>query len=344
MFGLVKRTTTKPALTQRWQVSLGDHIIGLAWSPDGSSVAAALTGGPIAIGDGQSGRIRHVLHGHDFGTMSIAWSPQGKLLASAGQDGKVRLWNVGAGKEQAALDGGAAWVERVAWSPQGQYLASAAGRKLRLWTGAGQLVREYANHPSTIADIQWKPDTLEVASAAYGQLALLSPDKPEPFKRFQWKGSMLVLAWSPDGKYIATGDQDSTVHFWITKTGEDLMMSGYPVKVRELSWDHTSRYLATGGGVSPCIWDVSGKGPAGTKPRQLEAHQEKVTALAFQHGGPLLASAGADGLVAVWQPQKSKRPLTTASLASAITQLAWSSDDTRIAVGTESGLVAVHAI
>ena len=81
---------------------------------------------------------------------------------------------------------------------------------------------------------------------------------------------------------LAPGDQDSTVHFWTVKTGTDLMMSGYPTKVKELSWDGSSRYLATGGGPMPCVWDCTGKGPANTAPIQYEAHTDRVTALAFQ--------------------------------------------------------------
>ncbi len=328
----------------RWQASLGDHVIALAWSPDGALLAAAAVGGPITICDGTTGRIKHVLDGHGFGTASLSWSPQGALLASGGQDGKVKLWNATAGKLHRELEGGAAWVERVAWSPSGTLLASAAGRKVRIWNTAGQMVREYGDHPSTVADIQWKPGCLELASAAYGQLALWHPEKAEPARVFKWKGSMLVLAWSPDGKYIATGDQDSTVHFWIDRTGEDLMMAGYPMKVRELAWDHSSRYLATGGGDTPCVWDVSGQGPAGTKPLQFELHKAKVTALAFQHSGSLLASASADGLLGTWQPGRHKKALGQAQHASGLTQLAWSPDDQRLALGTESGNVCVHSL
>jgi WD40 repeat protein len=331
-------------LAQRWQAEIGDHVIALAWSPDGADLAAAGVGGPITLCDGTTGRIRHVLPGHGFGTTALSWSPQGALLASSGQDGKVKLWNVRDASLQHTLDGGSAWVERVAWSPDGALLASAAGRKVRLWNAAGQLVREYGNHPSTVADVQWKPGTQELASASYGQIALFHPDHAEPVRSLKWKGSQLVLAWSPDGKHLATGDQDSTVHFWIMRTGEDLMMSGYPMKVRELAWDHTSRFLATGGGAVPCVWDVSGKGPAGTKPVQLEGHKANVSGLAFQHSGPLLASGGADGQVILWHLSKHKRPLAQLQADSGISQMAWSPDDQRLGVGTESGAVRVYVL
>jgi WD40 repeat protein len=341
MFGVGKTAKPESLFAPRGQAEIGDHVIAVAWSPDGATLAAAVVGGPITLCDGQNSRIKHILPGHGFGTTGLSWSPQGTLLASAGQDGKVRLWNTSTGKESRALDGGASWVERVAWSPSGTLLAAAAGKKVRLWNLAGELVREYGDHPSTVADIQWKPGTLELATAAYGQIALFHPDRAEPVRSLKWKGSQLVLAWSPDGNYIATGDQDSTVHFWVLKTGQDLMMSGYPTKVRELSWDSTSRFLATGGGSMPCVWDVSGKGPARTKPFQLESHEANVTALMFQRAGPLLASARADGLVVIWHPGRVKKPLTQARLRTGITQLSWSPKDDSLAAASEGGEVCI---
>ncbi len=159
------------AFAQRWQTNVGDHVIALAWSPDGNTLAAAAVGGPITLCDGQTGRIRHLLAGHEFGTTALSWSPQGTLLASSGQDGTVRLWNPADGTEDRVLEAGSAWVERVAWSPSGTLIAAAAGKKIRLWNPAGRLVQEFDDHPSTVADIQWKPGTLELASASYGQIA-----------------------------------------------------------------------------------------------------------------------------------------------------------------------------
>ncbi len=343
MFGL-SRGPKPVKLAKRWQAGLDDHVISLDWAPDGKRLACALVGGPVKVLDIVSGGVKHDLPGHGFGTTCVAWSADGAHLASAGQDGKVRLWDLAQNAERVALPGGAAWVERLAWCPVVNLLASAAGKTVRLWDAQGKMVREYPDHPSTVADIAWQPRAEVLASAAYGMLTLWRTDSSEPFRRFEWKGSMLVLAWSPNGQYVATGDQDSTVHFWIVLKGEDLMMSGYPTKVKELSWDSSSRYLATGGGPIPCVWDCSGKGPAGTAPLQLEAHSDRVTALAFQHNAPLLASGGADGLVALWAVGNKNEPMAQEYQPSAVTQLAWSPDDRHLAVGTESGDVTVYAL
>jgi len=343
MFGISKSGKGQQ-LSRLWQAQLDDHIISLSWAPDGKRLACALVGGPVKVLDGASGSIRHDLPGHGFGASCVAWSGDGAHLASAGQDGKIRLWDLAQNAERRALQGGAAWVERLAWCPVVNVLASAAGKKLRLWDVDGKMVREYPDHPATIADIAWQPRAEILSSASYGQLALWRTDSDTPYRRFEWKGSMLAIAWSPDGKYLATGDQDSTVHFWVVKTGQDLMMSGYPAKVRELSWDGASRYLATGGGTMPCVWDCSGKGPADTTPLQLEAHTDRVSALAFQHSGALLASGGQDSLVALWQPAQKQEPLCQEYLPSGITQLDWTRDDRSLAVGTENGAVAVYVL
>lgn len=321
-----------------WRADIEDHVISLKWSLDGNTLAAAGISGPITLFGASDGRARHRLAGHDFGTTALDLNLEGTLLASSGQDGKVRLWDVASGEQRAELEGGAAWVERVTWSTCGNLLASAAGRTIRVWDEARLLLRDYRESRSTVSDIQWKPCELVLASAAYGGTTLWEPDQADAMRHFAWQGSTLALAWSPDGKYLATGDQDSTVHFWITRTGEDLQMWGYPTKVRELAWDRTSRYLATGGSPTVTVWDCSGKRPQGTKPTELRAHEDLVRSLAYQRGGPLLASGGADGLIVVWT-QKSQ--VAAAKLDAAVTQVAWSPDGRRLAASSEQGVIEV---
>jgi WD40 repeat protein len=146
---------------------------------------------------------------------------------------------------------------------------------------------------------------------------------------------------------LAHGNQDSTVHFWYTETAEDLQMSGYATKVRELSWNPTSRYLATGGGPAVCVWDCGGTGPAGSRPQMLDGHGETVTltAVQFQSRGHLLASADDTGRVCVWQPANKKQPLVgTAQGDGEVSVLRWSPDEKLLAVGFSTGSVSVLAV
>jgi WD40 repeat protein len=332
-------------LIRNWSATLPDHVIGVSWSHDGKLVAAAAVSGPIVVFDSNTGAKKFELAGHGFGTTAIAFQPNSHVLASAGQDGKLRLWDMSSGKETAKLEGGAAWVEKLAWSSNGEYLASGAGKKLRLWKPGGEMVREYPSQASTISDIVWRNNSLDLTTACYGQVNVWSPESETPKRVLEHKGSILVVAWSPDGKHVAAGCQDATVHLWIYKSGEDLEMSGYPVKVRELAWDHTSRYLATGGGPIVMIWDFSGKGPAGSEPIQLIAHAEdkSIALLTYQSAGPYLLSGGTDGTLALWHPGKVKRPLAKSNLDGVVTAANWSPSDLRIVAASEQGTVTVFS-
>lgn len=345
-----KLVLKKIKLRSKWQSNIDDHVIALAPAPGKSNwLAAASVSGPIFLFDSERGGMEHSLPGHALGTMALDWHPNGQTLASCGQDGQARLWDAASGAQLVEVDAGAAWVEQVAWLPaqdnsRPPLLATAAGRILRIWNEDGEMLQEFADHSSTIADMQWHAPRNELALTSYGVLTVLNPDQPDAVRELSWKGSSLVVAWSPDGKYIATGDQDSTVHFWITETGEDLQMWGYPTKVRELAWNHTSRYLATGGSASVVIWDCSGKGPEGTKPTMLNGHEDGLSVLAYQHNGGLLASAGDDGLVMLWAPTQQETELAYMALPSPISQLAWLPNDRRIAVGTDDGTVELLTV
>lgn len=335
---------TKPAATGNniiWSQVLDDCIISVAWSPNSRLLAAATVGGSVQIFDAEDGTILQRLPSHHFGATAVSWSVSGKRLASAGQDGKIRLWNVETAAELSALEGGNSWVEHLAWCPLEDWLASGAGRKVRVWDADGALLKDYAELSSTVAALAWRPGSRRLAAAAYGGITMWEGDKLEPRRTFEWKGSILEIAWSPDGRHLATGDQDSTVHFWIIRSGRDLQMFGYPRKVRELAWDSGSRYLATGGGSDVTIWDCSGKGPENSTPIVLRAHQAPLSSLAFQARGSLLASADEDGDVCLWRPARNKKLLGQFGLKDGISQLVWSPDEQRLAIGSNTGELAV---
>ena len=190
-----------PPLPAAWSAEIDGHVISLAWSPTGGKLAAASIEGPITVFEAE-GAARLTLPGHAAGTSIIAWSSDGKHFASGGQDGRIHLWDIAAREPKRTLAGGAPWVEHLAWNPLGgkngvpHLLASAAGRKLRLWNAEGEIVREFEDHPSTIASIAWKPASQFLTTAAYSRLALYVPALEKAQRQFEWKGSILTIAWA----------------------------------------------------------------------------------------------------------------------------------------------------
>ena len=118
-------------------------------------------------------------------------------------------------------------------------------------------------------------------------------------------------------------------------------MNGYPTKVRELSWDSSSKYLATGGGLEVVVWDFSGKGPAGKKPILFPGHDAFISALTFAPKGLQLASGGNDGRVMVWDLNARQVVSIYEDDDSRVTALAWSPDGSRLAASFASGRLSI---
>ncbi len=320
MPGVSRRRTEE--LVPNWSVDIGDYVTAMTWSPYGEFLAAAAANGPIQLLDSVSGASLHQLSGHGFGTLDLTWSPDGTCLASAGQDGTTRLWDAVRGVEVSVLEGGADWVEHVAWSPRGDLIATAAGKHLKLWHPDGTLYHHLKPHPSTIAGLTWNADGTRLASICYGGIWLWSPGQEEPEDGLACQDSLISMAWSPNGRYMASGTQGAAVQVWNLKTDQNSELSGYPTKVRVVAWDAKSRYLATGGATDLALWKFSPTKLAQDAPIVLEGHERVIVALAFQGQGSRLASGGEDGEVYVWQPTR-RQPLGHGRHRASISQIAW---------------------
>ena len=326
-----------------WSVALESHIVGLRWSADRRTLVAGGIEGEVGIIDVATSEFTRRWSAHTFGLASIALSPGGERTATCGHDGAMRIWDVAGGSLAAECELPDRWGARAEYSPSGNSIGVAAGKAVSIFNTDGTLVRALPSLKNTVSDIAWKPRTNAgepeiLASSGYGGVHLWRADLDARAKLFSWRGSSLVLAWSPDARYIATGDQDCTVHFWIVAKGKDLEMSGYPIKVQELAWSADSRFLATGGSVDVTIWNCGGRGPRGTEPIVCEGHEEKITALAFSRAG-ILASAAADGDLRMWLPHIDTTSRARFAAPEVVSTMAWSADDALLAIGTTDGKI-----
>ncbi len=370
-------------LTKHWAVPLDDYAIDLAWSPDGSLLAAASAAGPVSLFAGADGARRHLLPGHDQGTNCLAWAPASGsssrpssagatadqlsslnpqlILATGGQDGAVKFWDALAGQHTATAALGSTWVDHLAWAPpsgsssrqssagatadqpstlNSQLLFAAAGRGLFALRPDASVAHTFKPAPKTITALAAIPTGGAVAVAYFGGVVLWDADDFVAQKEFPYGNGIQGLVWSPDHKWLVSGNQDPSVHLWIPEQDIELHMSGYETKVKFLSFDCSSRWLATSGGRDACIWDCSGAGPEGREPAMLP-HDAPVCAVQFQHSHGLLATGAQDGTVQLWSPERRQPLRATVKMPAAATKLVWSPDDRQLAIGTEKGHVYV---
>ncbi|MBZ4420545.1 WD40 repeat domain-containing protein [Myxococcus sp. RHSTA-1-4] len=330
-------------LVDAWTLEAAEYPRSLDWSADGELVALGAADGSLRFLDSARGTLLRT-KSSGGGLTCVRWNPRQRLLAAASEDGACRVWQ-GSGELVAELPGkGGGWVEHVAWSPDGERLAIASGRTARVFTPSGEPVLETEAHPSTVTGLEWSPRGDALATICYGGVHLWPLVEGSPARHLPWKGSLISLAWSPDGEVIACGSQDCSVHFWRLGSGKDSEMTGYPAKPRELAWSKDSRLLATSGGAAICVWRFEGDGPEGTKPLLLKGHEDLLTALDFGGEALTLASGSKDRDVLLWRPGVTPKPVGLARMKDEVVLLRFSPDGRRLAAADATGHLEVWRV
>lgn len=335
----------RPALTAGATAGIDDFPVALAWTADGSALFVGGGEGAIHCVQARDGDVRK-LGEHAPGVLQLAIQPGGALLASSGQDGSVRLWNAtGEDRLPQALHRAKGWPAGLAWRADGQALAFGVGKDVLVFDGSGTLQRELAGHAVTLSHVGWRGRN-EIIAAGNGALFIDQVDAAG-VEQLVLEGTPLTLALSPDLKVAANGLADGSINFRYLNNRKRSRMSGYEGKVDQTAWSASSRYLATAssGASSIVVWDFGGKGPEGSDPLQLNAHEERIEALAWQGNGPLLASAGRDWRVVLWRPAPNGRAALDIQLLDGPAGSAcWSPDGTRLAVAQPSGKVRFFSL
>ena len=332
-----------PERPLEWSQALGDFLPSVSWSPDGRFLVAAGSQGPLFLVDAAHGELRRHWSGHQHGSFAAAFSPVAPIVASVGQDGLARLWHVDHDAPQQSLSTTTKWIEQLAWAPDGGRWAIGAGKEIMVISPDGSQVLRGAPRNTTVTSLAWRADSKVLAAASYGEVYRWNVVSGETEPPLIWKTSLISLAWSPDQRWIAAGTQEQCVQIWELpyRPGDELAMSGYSVKVRELAWHQGSRFLATADGTEVMVWDCQGGGPAGTAPRILTGHSQRITRLAYPRVGHLLASGSTDGEVLLWNAGKATTPLRRYRVPGPVSALGWSPDGRHLAIGGEDGTLAV---
>src|SRR6185437_1200956 len=140
-----------------------------------------------------TGELRMTLAGHHAPVMAVAFSSDARTLASGSQGGTVRLWDPLTGKLRRLLLGRSGPVHALAFSPDGKVLAS----------GTGEFARPEMSQVRQYRVQLWDPQTGELKRTLSGH-----------------SGPVWSVAFSPDGRLLASGSYDRTIRLWSVRTGE----------------------------------------------------------------------------------------------------------------------------
>ena len=117
-------------------------------------------------------------------------------------------------------------------------------------------------------------------------------------------GSIGRIAWSPDGRMLASPSWDNTIRLWDAETGECLRtLKGHKDSANSVAFDPTGHTLASGSHDRTVkLWEAA----SGRLLRTLGRHKDGVNSVAFDPAGHTLASGGHDGRVNLWEAPSGK--------------------------------------
>jgi WD40 repeat protein len=332
------------ALEPRASAAFDDYVADCAWAPDGSALALAGGEGKVALARMSEESLRvEVLGEHLLGTLALAWQPRAGVFATSGQDGTIALWDAASATAVKRWKPAPMPTQALCFAPRDHLLASAAGKSVTLWRTDGAKVHAFAPAATTAVALQFDKPGTDLGVALNGEIAVHRiQDSRYETRRYKWNAPCLTVNFSGNGRFLATGMADGTLHFWNRSTGKDSQMRGYDGRLELVAWSENSRWLATCTGNEIVLWDFGGRGPEGTKPIVLNGHTERVDTFAWQPGGDHLVSGGRDWRLALWRPGKATQPIDVQLADSDITAVRWSPDGKRIAVGEKQGRVTLY--
>ncbi len=278
--GLFRTTDGQRVLTP---VGHLDTVTSVAFTPDDQFLVTTSLDHSVRIWNVADGRELHSLLGHGWWVWDAALSPDGGQVATASQDGTVMLWSVSSGERLATFREHRGPVYAVAWSALGQIASAGHGQRVLVW------------RPENVA--------VETPGAARRDL----PAVPL-LEGLGHGGAVRCVAFSRDGKRLATASDDNTIRLW--GLGRQLVprktLRGHGSWVRSVELSQDGAWLASvGHDQSLRFWNLEGYEEQRVL-QHLAGHRDSVLRAVTSADGHSIFSASRDRTVTQWDAATGK--------------------------------------
>jgi WD40 repeat protein len=154
----------------------------------------------------------------------------------------------------------------------------------------------------------------------------------------EWAGSHLAVTFSPDNKFLVTAMHEPALHGWRLADHRHMRMTGYPGRVRSMSWSAGGKALSTSGADAVIMWPFASKdGPMGKEPAMLAPLQARVSVVACHPKQDILAAGYSDGIILMVRLSDGAEILVRRRGTTPVSALAWNTKGTLLAFATEDG-------
>ncbi|HLG80830.1 MAG TPA: WD40 repeat domain-containing protein [Bradyrhizobium sp.] len=270
---------------------------------------------------------------HSGGILSAV--SDGERIVMGGDNGKVVALDAKGEVTLLATDPKRRWIDNVAVHPDGT-IAWSAGKTAYVKAPKGE--EKSLEVLSTVGGLAFAPKGLRLAIAHYNGATLWFPNMAATAEFLPWAGSHLAVTFSPDNKFLVTSMHEAALHGWRLADNRHMRMTGYPGRVKSMSWSADGKFLATSGADTVIMWPFASKdGPMGKEPAMLAPLQARVTAVACHPKQGVLAAGYSDGTILMVRLEDGAEILVRRNGTPEVSALAWNAKGTWLAFADAEG-------